>query len=95
MKVLVVGDCETGVDALVRRWAGNRAKVFRADWDAMGRAAGPIRNATMAKWAAERCSKFLAFPREGEKNKGTGSCVSELVQWALPGRVWSLNREAT
>lgn len=43
-----------GVDFLGRRFAEERSipcRVFLADWEKYGRAAGPIRNALMAKYA--------------------------------------------
>lgn len=50
----VVSGGASGIDALGEQWARNRAipvKVFPADWGKHGRAAGPIRNRAMAKYA--------------------------------------------
>lgn len=61
-----------GVDS----WAGRVAerlglpvRVFPADWDAHGRAAGPIRNRLMLNEA----EAVVAFPG----GRGTADCVSE------------------
>ena len=50
----VVCGCARGVDLLGARWAQARnipVALFPADWDRHGKAAGPIRNAEMAKHA--------------------------------------------
>ena len=50
---LVCG-CSYGVDRAAERWAldeGIPVKKFPADWAKYGRAAGPIRNKEMAKYA--------------------------------------------
>jgi hypothetical protein len=41
--VIITGDAR-GTDALVKEEFGERAIVFKADWDKENRAAGPIRN---------------------------------------------------
>ncbi|WP_049912962.1 SLOG family protein [Halococcus thailandensis] len=50
----VVSGTARGVDQLGEDWAGEHdvpVKRFPADWDTHGRAAGPIRNEEMAKYA--------------------------------------------
>src|ERR1019366_1779683 len=50
---LVHGGC-SGVDELAAIWAEAHnvpSTVFRADWDVFGKAAGPIRNRDMARYA--------------------------------------------
>lgn len=73
---VAVGDCPTGVDALVRRLVPH-AYVFVADWDRLGKAAGPERNGRMVEWAAEvddyASRALVAFP--GHKSSGTWDCV--------------------
>jgi hypothetical protein len=47
---VAVGDCPTGGDLFVRDWAVTAPvalRVFHADWDRYGHAAGPIRNKEM------------------------------------------------
>lgn len=60
-----------GADQLGAYWAGVRhqipVKVFPADWDAHGKAAGPIRNEAMAQYA--RGGLCILFPG----GRGTGS----------------------
>lgn len=49
---VVVGDCPTGLDNTIRRtcygWNIEHT-IYRADWDAHGRAAGPLRNSAMLR----------------------------------------------
>lgn len=49
---LLNGDCRTGVDRAAREWAeeaGMPISLFPADWETMGKSAGPIRNRRMAE----------------------------------------------
>lgn len=41
-----------GLGKLYAEYHGIRHEPFPADWDKYGKAAGPLRNAQMAKWAA-------------------------------------------
>lgn len=57
---LVSGGCPTGADKFGEEWAKERGvpiKVFPADWDRYGKAAGPIRNTEMARYA-DMCVLF-------------------------------------
>jgi YspA, cpYpsA-related SLOG family/Possible lysine decarboxylase len=57
----VVCGCASGADTEGRKWAeraGLPVKEFRPDWDRHGRAAGPIRNGEMARYA----DALVAFP---------------------------------
>jgi len=72
-----VGDCPTGVDYMVRMWCAARAgpddpgfTVYRADWNADGRAAGPLRNLVMLV-AAGKDALVLSFPG----GRGTAHCT--------------------
>ena len=50
----VVSGGASGVDTLGEQWAdenGVGVRLFRADWDRHGKAAGPIRNCQMAGYA--------------------------------------------
>lgn len=73
---VIVGDCPTGADALVREWCadavGVELRVFRADWKTHGMSAGPMRNAEMVTAALE-LSVDCAFAFPG--GKGTADCV--------------------
>ena len=56
--------------------------VFEADWDKYGRAAGPIRNLKMAKYAAESDRGILiAFPIG--KSPGTRNMIKLAKQFDL------------
>lgn len=51
---IVSGGCSTGVDVAAKRFASEQKieyREFAADWDAHGKAAGPIRNRAMAQYA--------------------------------------------
>jgi hypothetical protein len=64
---VIVGDA-TGIDAYAQSWAierGVQARQFRAAWDKLGRAAGPLRNQRMIE---ARPDVVLAFPG----GRGTG-----------------------
>lgn len=58
-------------------------KVFPADWNGLGRAAGPIRNREMAVYG-----DALIAIWDGE-SKGTLSMIREALKQGLPVFVWS------
>lgn len=69
----VVSGGATGVDKMGEEFAhlfGLKLKVFPADWEAHGRAAGPIRNEQMAQYA----DGVIAF-WDG-KSKGTANMIA-------------------
>jgi hypothetical protein len=66
----VVCGMARGVDALGAYWADKNAvpiKPFPADWNANGKAAGPIRNRQMADYAEALCAIWDGVSR-GTKN---------------------------
>lgn len=70
----VVSGGAMGIDACGEAWArshGIPVKVFKADWDREGRAAGPLRNARMAAYA----DAVVLFPG----GKGTQSMFQEAL----------------
>lgn len=72
-----VGDCPTGLDKIVRGLCEDAeipCKVYEADWDKLGKIAGPIRNALMVKEAG-----FEALVVAFAGGKGTENCVKEAV----------------
>lgn len=82
---LVLGDCETGADAMARTWAMLHdipADINIADWDNQGDAAGPIRNTAMIRSALQIAEALdmsiedivcLGFPLP--QSKGTHDCM--------------------
>lgn len=77
---LLVGDAY-GVDAHAWRWAEARGRIavrYTAQWDALGRAAGPIRNRTMLQDA----TALIAF--EYGCGKGTQDCIAQAERMGLP-----------
>lgn len=84
---VIVGDCPTGADYFTREWCawrGVRCEVFRADWQRLGKAAGPRRNRSMVRRIRELCGFVLAFPRGGP---GTANCIELARRVDLPIRV--------
>lgn len=69
LRYLAIGDA-TGADALAAEWAERRGmpfKVWAADWDALGNAAGPARNQLMLDEA--KPDFVIAFPgSKGTRN---------------------------
>lgn len=85
-EILAVDDFEIisggakGVDALGERYAearGLSVKAFPADWEKYGRAAGPIRNEEMARYA----DGLIAF-WDGE-SRGTANMIDISKRYAL------------
>lgn len=75
----VVCGMATGVDAEGAAWAERNdipVVEFYANWDAHGKAAGPIRNAEMARYA-EKC---ILFPG----GRGTASMRREAMKAGIP-----------
>ena len=81
----IVSGHASGADTLGERFAKAYhypLKIFPAEWDKYGRAAGPIRNEQMAKYAAEADRGMLiAFPI-GE-SKGTRNMIKLAQQYGL------------
>lgn len=70
----VVSGTASGVDTAGEQWANNNDTTiaqFPADWDSHGRAAGPIRNETMAEYASAHDGYLLAiidYPSSGTES---------------------------
>lgn len=75
---LIVGDCPTGADAIAREIWGNRGpiEVHQADWERLGKRAGPLRNIEMVNSGADRC---LAFIKANSKGATMTANIAEMV----------------
>lgn len=70
---LHIGDCKTGVDKIALDFAVENKinhKVYKADWEKYGKAAGPLRNKEMSILS----SCLIAFP--SKTSKGTINCIN-------------------
>lgn len=82
-----VGDCPTGVDAYVReRFQGENIKVYIADWEALGRRAGPERNLRMLAGA----TVLVAFP--GPNSPGTWNAFQAAIRRGIETHVYPIGR---
>lgn len=74
--VIVEGECPYGgVDLFAKQWAEDRGQLvdpFPADWDGLGKAAGPRRNTVMVGHGADLC---IGFPGPG--SNGTWDCLKK------------------
>lgn len=80
---LVIHGGAPGADTLAGRWAairGRECKVYRADWEGRGKAAGPERNARML--SEGKPNGILALPG----GRGTADMVRKAKACGLP--VW-------
>lgn len=80
-----------GADDLAERWAdesGMTCDIYEADWDAHGKAAGPIRNQQMAQDA----DALIAF-WDG-KSRGTKDMIEKAVRAGLEIHVYRYRPEA-
>lgn len=91
--VTVVHGNARGVDREAQLWAQEAAYVtpepHPADWEALGRKAGPHRNALMVGLGADIC---LAFP--DTDSVGTWDCVRKAAAAAIPVRIYPLQGAA-
>ena len=83
-EVQIVSGCCRGADALGEQYArehGIPVVRFPADWQAYGKAAGPIRNRKMAEYASEGEGILVAF-WDG-KSRGTASIIRLAEKYGL------------
>jgi len=65
---VVHGNCPTGADAIIDRWARRRGYepiLFHAEWGKLGKPAGFIRNTSMALGGGDLCIGFLRNNSKG------------------------------
>lgn len=96
---ILVGDAPAGVDAFVREYIvdwelesglhpGELHRVFEADWESNGKAAGAIRNAAMLTEA----EGLVAIFAEGRRTRGTDHALTTAERLGLPRRVYHHGR---
>lgn len=84
---VVSGGCR-GVDVLGEAWAKarkirvKRFKIPKAEWDRLGKKAGPMRNAEMARYTAEDPQGALICVFDG-KSPGTKSMIKIAREYGL------------
>jgi hypothetical protein len=87
---VISGKEPNGVDRLGEQMAeafGILVIPFPAAWENQGRAAGPIRNAQMAKYAAEHGGRLLAIRGRGE-SRGTDNMIQVAGLARVPTLIW-------
>lgn len=91
--VVVHGACAAGADHHAAQWVADMnaagydavsAEPHPANWDAHGRAAGPIRNRLMVEAGADRC---LAFIHCG--SRGASNCAQLAETAGISTRRWT------
>lgn len=85
LPTIISGGCK-GADELGERYAeyfGYELKRFPADWYKYGKAAGPIRNAEMAKYAVADGSYGVLFAFWDCKSKGTENMIETAEKYGL------------
>lgn len=89
---LVVGDCKTGADSMARGWANSRIKagyavslkVFYADWNLLGKKAGPARNYRMVETNPDVCLAFIL-----NRSRGATHCATAAADHDVRTYVWN------
>lgn len=88
-KPIIIQGGAQGADALALHMAKNNEfahETFEADWQAFGRAAGPIRNRAMLDSGADL---VLAFPVGGRTHSpGTWDCIEAAAERGIPVRIF-------
>ena len=87
-EVSIVSGCCQGTDTLGERYAkelGIPVVRFPADWQAYGKAAGPIRNRKMAEYASEGEGVLVAF-WDGA-SRGTASMIRLAETYGLETKI--------
>lgn len=86
LSLVLVGDCPTGADRFAREWCEattTPVRVYKADWQAHGRRAGPLRNHEMVlglcrERALGNYCRGIAFPLPYPDGRGTRDCMHKL-----------------
>jgi hypothetical protein len=86
---LIHGGCPTGADKIADDWAREQdwePSVFEADWNRLGKAAGPLRNSAMVRMGAEYC---IGFPLVGAKSTGSWDCLRKAKKAKI--QTWTID----
>lgn len=88
-KIVVVHGVASGADTLAEKWAfarGHNVLRFHADWDAHGKAAGPIRNQEMIDHVLTVPDRFAVAFWDG-KSAGTEDTITRCRKHGIPLKV--------
>jgi hypothetical protein len=90
---IVHGGCPTGADRFAAEYAhfrDFRVKVFLANWDKYGKAAGPIRNSEMAEYVSQSRNQELGhcILFWNGKSTGTWSMFQQARKHRIPTTVY-------
>jgi len=92
--VALVSGGARGADALAERYAAERGiliRVFPAEWQRYGKAAGPIRNRAMLAYARKEQPLVAAF--WNGKSRGTANMLRQARSKGVPCRVFLFGSE--
>ena len=84
--VKIISGCARGADTLGERFAkefGLEVKKFPADWDGLGKRAGYVRNAEMAKFAVEDNSYGVLIAFWDGQSRGTKHMIDLAKRYGL------------
>lgn len=86
---LVHGDCPTGVDSVANLWGWSKrfalVEKHPADWAALGKPAGLIRNQQMVDLGADLCLAFIH-----NQSKGATHCAERAINAGIETRLFEL-----
>lgn len=85
-EITIVSGMASGADSLGLRFAkqcGINYRIFPADWNTNGKAAGPIRNEEMAKFAVADGAYGILIAFWDGKSRGTGNMIKLAEQYRL------------
>lgn len=83
--MVVEGNCRTGADLHARQWLtmrGLQKRSYTADWDRLGKKAGPIRNRRMLlDYYLYPNVLLIGFPMAG--GSGTQDCMRQALELGM------------
>lgn len=84
--IKIISGCARGADALGERFAkefGLKVKRFPADWNGLGKRAGYVRNAEMAKYAVQEDNDGMLIAFWDGQSKGTKHMIDLAYKYGL------------